>query len=417
MLVEFSVKNFTSIKNEITFSMVAGSGDENLENTIKSEKSDERYLRTTAIYGANASGKTNFNRALTAAIMMIRKSNQRMVNEPLVEMQPFKFDSKTVNEPCEFKFIFIKNSVKYIYGFSADRNKIHTEYLYYYSSAKPSLVFDRKNTSEYKFTKSEQSKLEELSKKNTEKKLFLATATEWNYEKTKDAYLWFAEDIDTYDNYIGISLDKFDADKENNLRDFTINLLKNADIHIKDYSFESRQVNNNPFLLGNVIVPGMPIQKEAKISTFHEIENEEGKREVYEIDLTSESLGTQSLFFFSPILKEALEKGRTIIIDEIDKSFHPLLVLYIIKLFNNSEINKNNAQLIFNTHDTNLLSLDNFRRDQIWFTEKDLKNGITDMYPLDDFSVRKTENIQKGYLNGRYGAIPFITVGNSLWED
>ncbi len=423
MLVEFSVKNFMSIKDEITFSMVAGIGDENIENTIKVENTDEKYLKSTAIYGANASGKTNFMKALTAAILMVRRSNLRNINEPLLEMKPFKFDSKTVNEPCEFRFVFIKNNIKYIYGFSADINRIYTEYLYQYLSAKPSLIFERKNVNEYKFTQSEQSKLAELATKNTEKKLFLSTATEWNYEKTKDAYIWFAEDIDTYNDYMnigGYAFNKFENDNEGNLKRFTINLLKQADILIKDYNFEVKNINVNNIIaaFNNIKVPNENIvQKEVKISTFHEIENEDGNIENYELELQEESLGTQNLFFFSPILKEAFEEGKVIIVDEIDKSLHPLLVEFIIKLFHNSEINKNNAQLIFNTHDTNLLSLDNFRRDQIWFTEKEPKKGTTVLYPLDDFSVRKTENIQKGYLNGRYGAIPFFATGKSLWED
>lgn len=423
MLVEFSVKNFMSIKDEITFSMVAGNGDENIENTIKVENSDEKYLKSTAIYGANASGKTNFIKALTAAILMVRRSNSRNINEPLVEMKPFKFDQKTVNEPCEFRFVFIKNNIKYIYGFSADINRIYTEYLYQYLSAKPSLIFERKNVNEYKSTQLEQSKLVELATKNTEKKLFLSTATAWNYEKTKDAYIWFSEDIDTYNDYMNVSgyaFNKFENDNEGKLKRFTINLLKQADIHIKDYNFEVKNINVNNIIavFNNIKAPNENIvQKEVKISTFHEIKNENGDIENYELELGEESLGTQNLFFFSPILKEAFEKGKVIIIDEIDKSLHPLLVEFIIKLFHNSEINKNNAQLIFNTHDTNLLSLDNFRRDQIWFTEKEPKKGTTDLYPLDDFSVRKTENVQKGYLNGRYGAIPFLATGNSLWED
>lgn len=422
MLVEFSVKNFMSIKDEITFSMIAGSGDENIENTIKNEKIGETLLRSTAIYGANASGKTNIIKALTAAIIMVRKSNLRNINEPLAEMKPFKFDSKTANEPCEFKFIFIKNNIKYIYGFSADINKIYTEYLYQYLSAKPSLIFERKNVNEYKFTQMEQSKLEEFVTKNTEKKLFLSTATEWNYEKTKDAYIWFSEDIDTYSDYInigGYAFERFEDDKEGSLKQFTINLLKQADIMIKDYNFEVTDLNiNNIITFNNIKIPNENVvQKKVRISTFHEIESENGDKENYELELQEESLGTQSLFFFSPILKEAFEKGKVIIVDEIDKSLHPLLVEFIIKLFHNSQINKNNAQLIFNTHDTNLLSLDNFRRDQIWFAEKEPKKGTTDLYPLDDFSVRKTENIQKGYLNGRYGAIPFLETGNSLWGD
>lgn len=423
MLVEFSVKNFMSIKEELTFSMVAGNGDENIENIIKNKETSEGYLKSTAIYGANASGKTNFMRALTAAILTVRRSNLRNINEPLIEMKPFKFDSKTINEPCEFKFVFIKNNIKYIYGFSADVNRIYTEYLYQYLSAKPSLIFERTNVNEYKFTQSEQSKLEELVTKNTEKKLFLSTATAWNYEKTKDAYIWFSEDIDTYNDYInvgGYAFDKFEKDKDGSQKKFTINLLKQADILIKDYNFEVKEIENNNIMAFNnqiSISNGKIVQKEVKISTLHEIENEEGNKESFELDLQEESLGTQNLFLFSPVLKEAFEKGKVIVVDEIDKSLHPLLVEFIIKLFHNTEINKNNAQLIFNTHDTNLLSLDNFRRDQIWFAEKNPKKGTTDLYPLDDFSVRKTENVQKGYLNGRYGAIPFLVTGDNLWED
>lgn len=422
MLVEFSVKNFMSIKDEIIFSMIAGNGNENIKNIIKNEKTGESYLKSTAIYGANASGKTNFVNAITAAVLMVRKSNLRNINEPLLEMKPFKFDLKTINKPCEFKFVFIKNNIKYVYGFSADINKIYTEYLYQYLSAKPGLVFERKNTNEYKFTQEEQSKLEELATKNTEKKLFLSTATEWNYEKTRDAYIWFSEDIDTYNDYmnIGYVFDKLEKDKDGSQKKFTINLLKQADILIKDYNFEVKKVEPNNIMAfdGQIrISNGNIVQKEVRISTLHEIENGEGNKTDFELELQEESLGTQSLFFFSIVLKEAFEKGKVIIVDEIDKSLHPLLVEFIIKLFHNSEINKNNAQLIFNTHDTNLLSLDNFRRDQIWFTEKEPKKGTTELYPLDDFSVRKTENIQKGYLNGRYGAIPFLATGNSLWED
>lgn len=421
MLIQFSVKNFMSIKDEITFSMLAGTGEENLDNIITMDNND-KFLKSTAIYGSNASGKTNFIKALTAAILMVRKSNLRNINEPLLEMQPFKFDKSLVKEPCKFEFVFIKNSIKYIYGFSADVNRIYSEYLYQYLSAKPSLVFDRKNVNEYKFTQAEQNKLEELATKNTEKKLFLSTATEWNYEKTKNAFMWFAENIDTYSDYLNVgdfAFDKFENDKDGSLKKFTINLLKEADIIIKDYNFEVENINvkNLVAAINNIPVPNENIiQKAIKISTLHEVESEDGKIEKYELDLSSESLGTQSLFFFSPILKDAFEKGKVIVIDEIDKSLHPLLVEFIIRLFHDTKLNKNNAQLIFNTHDTNLLSLNLFRRDQIWFAEKDIKKGATDLYPLDDFSVRKTDNIQKGYLNGRYGAIPFVANGSCLWE-
>ena len=418
MLIEFSVKNFRSFRDEVTFSMLTNSSNENLNNVVENEDTKERYLKSSAIYGANASGKTNFNRAFTAAILMIRKSNARNVNEPLLEMNPFVFDTETIKKPCEFKFVFIKNNVKYIYGFSATQEKVYTEYLYQYLSAKPSLVFERniENEREYKFSQAESGKLNELAKKNTEKKLFLSTATEWNYEKTRDAYLWFAEDIDVFDdNRMGYALDRFERDTDGELKKFTLEILKCADLYIKDYSFESKEIKNDLILFDNIKVEGAPIQKAAKISLFHEVEGKDGSVNNFELDMLMESFGTQNLFFLCPILKETFDKGKTIIIDEIDKSLHPFIVEFIIKLFHNKEINKNNAQLIFNTHDTNLLSLDIFRRDQIWFTEKDSKSGMTDLYPLDDFSVRKNENIQKGYLNGRYGAVPFLTLGNGLW--
>ena len=154
--------------------------------------------------------------------------------------------------------------------------------------------------------------------------------------------MWFAKNIDTYTGGMllnDFALESYSNDDNEELKKFTLKLLNEADIVIKDFSVE------------------------------------------------------------------------------IERSLHPSLVEMIIKFFNNTEINKGNAQLIFNTHDTNLLSLDIFRKDQIWFAEKDLKKGATDLYPLDDFSVRKNENIQKGYLSGRYGAIPFVAMGNRLWED
>ena len=128
----------------------------------------------------------------------------------------------------------------------------------------------------------------------------------------------------------------------------------------------------------------------------------------YEFDISEESLGTQVIFSFIPVIKDVIDNGKILFIDEFDKSLHPYIVKYIVELFNNKDINNKNAQLIFNTHDTNLLDLELLRRDQIWFTEKNISTGESVLYALDDFSVRKKENVEKGYLLGRYGAVPFI---------
>ncbi|MCL2859361.1 MAG: ATP-binding protein [Oscillospiraceae bacterium] len=427
MLIEFSVENFMSIKNKITFSMLAGNEKENLDNTFESGK--ERFLKSAVMYGANASGKTNILRAITVAVFNIRNSSIRQINQKMIEIIPFKFDKDTINKPTSFEFIFIANNQKYIYGFSADINKIYDEYLYQYLSAKPTKIFERKNVNEYEFNKTEQKELSEIVNKNTDNKLFLSTATLWNYQKTRIPFMWFVSNISSLNNYstlADIVIGEFDKDNNGDLKKFAINLLSEADINLKDYDFQKKPMTmeqavsmaNNPvlsaLLKNNNATETMLTSW--KIITKHDIEDDDSNMNKYNLDIHEESEGTQNLFFLSPILRNAFLQGSTIIIDEIDRSLHPLLVKYIISLFHNPNINKNNAQLIFNTHDTNLLTLDIFRREQIWFVEKDYKKGTTDLYPLDDFSVRKTENIQKGYLNGRYGAIPFVVAGNSLWE-
>lgn len=423
MLIQFSVKNFMSFKDKQVFSMEAGTGDENIENIINV---DERILKSTALYGANASGKTNLIKAFSAAIMMIRLSNNRQPGEKLMQMEPFAFDDTTKIEPCEFEFIFYANNNKYVYGFKADKDKVYEEYLYQYFSAKATRIFERTNCNEYKFLQVDEGKLNSIKDQNLDNKLFLATATTWNYEKTKAPYLWFAQLIDTYSGGMLLNdfvLESYNKDESMELKKFTLKLLEEADIIIKDFNVdvvEHELDNNMAMFIKSLNIPAQfapQKQRNVNIVMTHEVIDDNNNKKEYSINYNNESSGTQILFSMAPILKPVFENGKIIIIDELERSLHPSLVEMIIKFFHNPEINKGNAQLIFNTHDTNLLSLDLFRRDQIWFAEKDPKKGATELYPLDDFSVRKTENIQKGYLNGRYGAIPFVATGDSLWQE
>lgn len=423
MLIQFSVKNFMSFKDKQVFSMEAGTGDENIENIINV---DERILKSTALYGANASGKTNLIKAFSAAIMMIRLSNNRQPGEKLMQMEPFAFDDTTKIEPCEFEFIFYANNNKYVYGFKADKDKVYEEYLYQYFSAKATRIFERTNCNEYKFLQVDEGKLNSIKDQNLDNKLFLATATTWNYEKTKAPYLWFAQLIDTYSGGMLLNdfvLESYNKDESMELKKFTLKLLEEADIIIKDFNVdvvEHELDNNMAMFIKSLNIPAQfapQKQRDVNIVMTHEVIDDNNNKKEYSINYNNESSGTQILFSMAPILKQVFENGKIIIIDELERSLHPSLVEMIIKFFHNPEINKGNAQLIFNTHDTNLLSLDLFRRDQIWFAEKDPKKGATELYPLDDFSVRKTENIQKGYLNGRYGAIPFVATGDSLWQE
>ena len=178
-----------------------------------------------------------------------------------------------------------------------------------------------------------------------------------------------------------------------------------GDFNIDDYKVTEEKMTedilNRVPDLKSIIPLNTPL---FRVSTVHEIHGHK-----YEFDISEESLGTQVIFSFIPVLKDVLDNGKVLIYDEFDKSLHPFIVKYLVEIFNNPEVNKNGAQLIFNTHDTNLLNLEILRRDQIWFAEKNPDDGSSAIYPLDDFSVRKLENVEKGYLLGRYGAIPFLT--------
>ena len=412
MLIEFSVTNFLSFKEKMTLSLEKGNGDENIDNVIIND--DTYVLKSAAIYGANASGKSNILKAFTCAILMVRNSNLIPVGGIWPFVKPFLFDETSNKSRSEFEFIFISNNVKYKYYFSTDSNKIYDEILDAYYSQKPTNIFKRHNTNDYTFV-NDKGILEALALKNTENKLFLNTATTWNYSKTKDAFLWFNNSIDTYNSFDNIAdrdLIEYSSNKE--LKSFALRLLKEADILIKDIHVDYEEKEMDSSMMNMLIPPlarqnNMPLKMHnVKIELEHEIINDDNTKHSYTLNFNDESSGTRVLFAFAPFLKRAFESQKIIIVDELEKSMHPSLIEFITKLFNNNTFNKANSQLIFTTHATNLLNLELFRRDQIWFTEKNPNTGESILYPLDSFSVRKDENIQKGYINGRYGAIPFI---------
>ena len=418
MIVQFSVENFMSIKEKVIFSMLASSDKEIPENLILGKK--ENYLKSAVMYGANASGKSNLIKAMNTVVIMIRNSNnmQPGLKLPIV---PFKFDKEYVKKPSSFELIMIINNIKYVYGFVADENRIYEEYLYYYPNGKETELFERTQVNKYHYTSNE-NVLKDIVSKNMENKFLLATATTWNYEKTKPVYEFITNGIEIlfdYNTIKPLSFSLYKNDNNGELKEFSLNILNEAEMNISGYNVTDVEITDEQLSAIPLELRGFFNKKTRSfhITTRHNITTEDGKEEDIDLDFEEESLGTQNMFILNPILLYVLKKGKVLIIDELDRSLHPFLVEYIVKIFNSEKYNKNGAQLIFNTHDTNLLNLSLFRRDQIWFTEKDYKKGATDLYPLDDFPVRKTENIEKGYLNGRYGAIPFIALGEQLWPE
>lgn len=418
MLLQFSVSNFMSLRDEVILSMAANAKD-NEHEAILFNSDKELILPVVAIYGANAAGKSNVFSALATALITIRQSNSRQINDRMSGIIPFAFDEEMPLEPTKFDFIFFSNGRKYQYGFSANPERIFDEYLYEYKTARASKIFERTNTDHYSFTKANEQEFKAYVDKNTSNKLLLATATAWNCKKTKDAYQWLEKAIAVYNiqnlNLIGLQQIE---NGDDNLRNFLMDTLRRADFNIDGYRFVAKNMTLDDFkktsefpdeLLEFLVKIGRIDQgRQYEIVTGHNVLSKEGGVKSYDLPFNMESDGTQRMFFLSALCKTAIDSGQTVLIDEIDTSLHPVLVQFLINMFNDKSLNKNGAQLIFSTHDVSLLSLDFFRRDQVYFAEKSRSTGATTLYSLDEFSPRKTENIRRGYLQGRYGAIPFV---------
>lgn len=414
MLINYKFKNFKSFFNETNFTMLSNldksSHPDNLETIGK-----DKVSKVKIIYGANASGKSSFLYSVDFIKSFALMSN-RLVEGNHIAINPYVFTENFANNPSEFSITFVKSNIKYNYCFSCTNRKVINEKLDIYYSSKPTTIFTRTNTIDYKFN-ADAKILNEIKTKNTENKLFLITAATWNYEKAKPVVEYIMNDIvvlfdtDQPTQYnINYIMTHGDYDE---FKRFCLDFLNSADISISD--FEVRPIKLQEYgqhaefikKLMNVL-SNNGLEKDSKLPNSYNIKTNHNINNVnYTLELIEESIGTQQLFYLAPVLFYVFKEGKTLFIDEIDRSLHPLLVEYLIKKFLNKDININNAQLICNTHDTNLLNLDFLRRDEIWFTERN-KYGISELYSLAEFSPRKNENIEKAYILGRYGAIPFI---------
>lgn len=421
MVIDFKIKNFMSFRDESGFTMQANSDKAHADNLI--EIGDDRYSKIKIIYGANASGKSSMFWALDFIHGFIVNSNS-LLDKMTIPVRPYKFRDNYASIPSEFSISFIKNGTKYRYAFSCTQKTVISESLDIYYTAKPTRVFTRTNTREYKFNVDNKAQSENATK-NLDNKLFLVTQAAWNYERVMPVVDFLLNDIYVVSNVEAQWNEFFDKIMANGeydeFRKFCLTLLTNADVSIDDFlvktesmkEMDEEQFNSlKTFLRAMTKFSDEDINQLAdsnvySFTTFHNVDDGNGASR-YELQLKEESFGTLQVFYMAPILYNVFKEGRTLFVDEIDRSLHPLLVEFIVKLFHNDAVNKNGAQLIANTHDTNLLDMEIFRRDEIMFTERDYKTGATTMYPLSDFSPRTSENIERAYLLGRFGAIPFI---------
>ena len=416
MLVEFSAANFRSINEIQKLTLVAGPGKEHLgQNTFDSGLTGfPRLLRSAVIYGANAAGKTNLFRALQFMQQLVATS-ATFQEATRVAHSPFRLSKKTAASPSEFEVVFVDEGVRYEYGFSVDANRIHKEWLIAYPHGRPQNWFERtfdskKNAYDWQFSAKLRGSPRVWRDATRANALFLSTATQLNSEQLRPIFQWFQKKLVIIATSGASQLNMgltFQLLEQPDGKQKLLKFVKAADLGIDDLSLQRVPLAPLAAIGANVVrepQPGGQIPSVMRVTSYHKASDSEQR---VAMDLGDESSGTQALFNSAGAWLNVLKNGEVILYDELDTSLHPLMTRFLIGLFHDKSTNPKNAQLVFTTHDTSLLDREIFRRDQIWFIEKD-KKGASRLYPLSDFSPRKDEKLERGYLRGRYGALPFI---------
>jgi uncharacterized protein len=424
MLVEFSVENYRSFRERATLSMIAAklrSRDEQLDQDNVIEISNNlSLLRSVAIYGANASGKSN----LIKAFAMMRdfvENSARGQTEDAIPVEPFLLNEETIKQPSTFEIVFLLDGIQYRYGFSATQEKIILEWLYYVPKSHEVKLFTREEqTIDLGTHFREGRRLEGKTRKNA---LFLSVVSQFNGEISANVMhhlhsnYFISENKDSYS-----TSETIDYLKDINYHNQIKNIIKTLDLDIEDIKYEEpslaiyaggRQENDNSL----VPAPRLKLKTVGGLVSTHRFLNAKGEvEEVTTPFKEMESQGTQKILALSGPLVNILTNGYTLFLDEMDARLHPLITQTLISLFHSTETNPKNAQIIFVTHDTNLLNRKLLRRDQIYFTEKDKTSG-TKLYSLAEFklesqngkrTIRNDSSYDEDYKKGRYGAIPYL---------
>lgn len=434
MLVEFSVGNYRSFKEKATLSMMAtniSSQPKSLDENNAFRSSDDLILLTSAaIYGANASGKSNLITALRFMRHLVLTSSSETQVIEQIPAEPFLLNVEKRTQPSSFEIVFLIDGVQHRYGFEATSERVVSEWLYKLGSLREQTLFERDNDTIKVNTRNfrEGRGLEVRTRPNA---LFLSVVAQFNGAVSIEILKWFGKlSINTGVSDKGDMIAALYHFEESPHRKIIEQLIKRLDVGIDGLDFE-RIPATIPRNLPNEVAQqlkkvidalskdGSPVEN-PRIKTHHTVFDADGQstdRIVFDLE-EHESAGTQRLFVLAHPLVRALNEGAILVIDELDARIHPNLVLDIIRLFNSKETNPRHAQLIFTTHNTNLLSAQLFRRDQIWFVEKS-RLGASELYSLVEYRVdgkivRNDASFEKDYIAGRYGAIPFLSDLSSL---
>ena len=416
MLIEFRVENHRSIRDEQVLTMEAGRVGASDDPTLRTVPGcSEKILPVAALYGANASGKSNVLAALAFMKEAVIHSHRSWSPDEGIPRDPFAWGQKR-SEPSTFEVEIVIDGVRYRYGFRLNDEVFLEEWVFAWPNGKKQTWLEREgeNFVYGKHLIGQNKVIEAVTRTNA---LYLSAAAQLKHSQLAPIFSWFGsiETINFPNRRTSVGRGRLDSimwmlmDEERDARQPTLlgddeapdsllsrfkSLLKNADVGIIDMRIIRKE-------------PSQGVRfRSSGLELKHQSESDDAW-----LPLEEESRGTRTLFQLALPILRTIQRGRLMVVDELESSMHPNLAEHIIRQFNDPEINTHNAQLIFSTHDTNLLGTLSgepaLRRDEVWLTEKDA-TGATVLYPLTDFKPRKEENIERGYVQGRYGAIPYL---------
>jgi AAA15 family ATPase/GTPase len=439
MLLQFIVENFMCFAKETLFSMVASAALEQHKSHLIQLTPETHLLRTSALYGANAHGKTKLIEAIGFAKQLIINGTQGTKSIPV---EPFRLDKLLRVQPSRFEFIIFYQKIRYHYGFIINHQRVLEEWLFVTPKTKELRYFERVTSETGKITielggslarqnSKQRQFLEFVAQGTRPNQLFLTEALERNVEKLKPLYEWFEkvlEVVPAEPRYLPLEIR---ANKEKPFITFLSEFLKQADTGIHSIKTVEEDFDYDKHFPGlpeqirlaieNDIRSGGTLLMLSEATSYTLCANDSGEPllirletihrghdgSIVSFDFSKESAGTQRLTQLLPILVDLLSSEKVYLIDELDRSLHALLPQFFLEAYLTGVSKTHRSQLIFTTHDTQLLDLKLLRQDEIWFLEKD-EHGASHLYSLVNLKMNPDLNIQKGYLQGRFGGIPFV---------
>ena len=424
MLVQFRVSNHRSIRDEQELTLTT-SGPRSDTPSAPKKLLGASIVRVAGLYGANASGKSNVLEALRFMRNAVARSHRFWKPDGGVPREPFLLDASSRKRDSEYEVDFLIEDVPYTYGFRVDSERVTGEWLYRYPHGRRQVLFRRDNASKYSFGKNLKGPNREIASLTRDNSLYLSAAAQNNHKQIQPVFNWITRNIDfvsPVNTHLGVSFGQMRFVEDPRTRAQVLTLLRASDLGITGIKVQEEALDDKVAAAMEAMVkvfqevdggsapPNVQVDKSQRtVSLVHQSADHPSG---VPLSLDAESTGTKVMLYMATPLLGALGEGGVLCIDELHSSLHSRIAREIVALFQDPDRNPKNAQLIFNTHDTNLLGDVGYEgsllhRDQVWFTEKDAV-GATKVYPLTDFNPRKNENLERGYLQGRYGAIPFL---------